>query len=181
MRLAKKIKARIFQLEAELKIERDKFFKLRLYKLLGTSNIRLSDLNVSNLSIVVDPERWVIAYDHSTKLYDENNYNHADDSDTEVELRDKTTHISFGYDNKLFLIGKNIRVSRFKLYRNSRKELRIINNDYSFELDTDDQKKLISAYRKNKHIPEWLALNVFLYMCEHQWESNNIIRYLGTV
>lgn len=181
MRTADEIKAKIYELELKLTIEKNRLFMLRLFKLLNIDRNDLLNLNVKNLLISVVDDKWNISYDHSTNNYDENNYNHSYDSDADLEPREKSTHVSFGYNNKLFLRGKGIRMSRFKLYRNSRGKLRIINNDYRFELDTEEQFKLISSYRKNKHVPEWLALNVFLYMCEHQWETENIIMYLSKV
>lgn len=177
----KTLKDYILKVETELEKMKKQLFRLRLYKLLGITENQLSTLGVSNLEMMVYDDEWSISYNHYTNKYDENNYNYADDSDAETEPREKNTNICFGETDKLFLRGKGIRMTRFKLYRNSRNELRIINKDYNLELDTESQQELIGNYSRNKHIPEWLALRIFLYMCEHAWESENLIQYLGIV
>jgi hypothetical protein len=176
-----KLRKEIIELESMLEAKRNTLFKARLYKLLGIPEQDLISWGVSNVVLDIYDNEWTIDYDHQTTEYDENNYNHDNDSETETELREKRSSVSFGKESKLFLKGKGYRQGRFKLYRNSRKEIRVINNDYNFELDTEEQLQLIRKYSSDCHIPEWFALKVFMYMCENDWNSCHIIQYLGTV
>jgi hypothetical protein len=176
-----KFKKEILDLELVLEEKRDTFFKARLYKLIGIPEQELISWGIRNVLLDIYDNEWIIEYDHETNKYDENNYNHDGDSETETELREKRSSVSFGKDTKLFIKGKGYRQGRFKLYSNSRKEIRVINNDYNFELDTEEQLQLIRTYSKDCHIPEWFALKVFLYMCENGWNSSHIIQYLGTI
>jgi len=176
-----KLKEEILELENQLEEKRDKFFKLRLYKLLGIAEQQLETYGVTDLVLNIYEDEWEIVYKYTTAQFDENDYNHGDDSNEETEIREKTANITFGESGKLFISGKGIRSSRFKMYRNSRKEMRVINTDYSIELGTEEQLDLIRGYTQSKKIPEWLALSVFLYMCDNEWDTENIIQYLGTV
>jgi hypothetical protein len=89
----------------------------------------------------------------------------------------KITQISFGKLKKYFLKGG----IKFNIYRNSNGELRIINSDYEFELDLEEQKSLILKYTSNKNVPEWLALKVFLYISYNKWDDRSIINHLSVI
>jgi hypothetical protein len=178
---SEKLKEEILELESVLEDKRDTFFKARLYKLIGIPGQELISWGISDIVLGIYDNEWTIAYKHETTEYNENNYNYDGDSETETEPREKRSGVSFGEKSKLFLKGKGYRQGRFKLYRNSRKEIRVINTDYNFELDTEEQLQLIRTYSNDRHIPEWLALKVFLYMCENGWNSEHIIQHLGTV
>ena len=70
---------------------------------------------------------------------------------------------------------------RFKIYRKSSKILSIINKDYNIELDIMEQTALIERYSKNKNIPEWLALKVFLSIRENEWDDESVINYFSII
>lgn len=186
--LEEKLKKEIRTTEIHLKEMRHELFDLRLSAMIGRSpdmwagisNVKFTgaDNTASSNDATENSHTWNITYTHTTDQYDENNYNNGSDSDVDTALSSKTTIISFGKNKKYFINGTR---KRFRIYENSRNELRIINQDYDVELDLDEQEKLLIGYSKNKHIPEWLAIKVFLYMCEAEWNSEHIINYLSCV
>jgi len=176
-----KLKQEIQELEEQLDTKLAAFFIIRLRKMLGVSEQGLADWGITDVSISIDTDSWVIGYTHTTEKYNENNYNCGDESETEVESKPKTSKILFGNDDRYFLSGQNTRVGRFKIYTNSQKTLRVINSDYDIELDKDAQSDLIRQYSENKDIPEWAALKFFTYMCDNKWDSDSIIKHLGTL
>ncbi len=101
----------------------------------------------------------------------------TDDHTNRHTVEKKVTQISFGKLKKYFLKGG----IKFNIYRNSNGELRIINSDYEFELDLEEQKSLISKYSSNKNVPEWLALKVFLYISYNKWDDRSIINHLSVI
>jgi hypothetical protein len=70
---------------------------------------------------------------------------------------------------------------KFNIYRNSNKELRIIANDYEFELDLEENQLLIENYIKNFDIPESFALTIFLHMMYNNWDDESIINYISCI
>jgi hypothetical protein len=109
---------------------------------------------------------------------------HIDHKSDELEqhgnpetVEKKITQISFGKLKKYFLKGG----IKFNIYRNSNGELRIINSDYEFELDLEEQKSLILKYASNKNVPEWLAIKVFLYISYNKWDDRSIINHLSVI
>lgn len=118
---------------------------------------------------------WSISYDFETDKYDVNDYNYNSDSETEIAVKKKRCRITFGKNsNRYFIKGNGIRSNRFKIYRNSRGLLRIINHDYNAEIDLTEQKDLLMGYGSNKDLPEWLAVRVFMYIFTHEWSDDSI-------
>jgi hypothetical protein len=178
----------------EIIIEKKKraLFLLRLSKMYEAS---LSDV-ISNISIEVDrnEKTWCITYTHITDEYSVDNYSNETYIERETdELDDNLSHlpleeipveknkkisvISFGKNKKYFIKGG----IKFSIYRNSANELRIINPNYDFELDLDEQKYLVTEYSRNKHIPECLALSIFLYMSYNKWDDTAIVNHFSLV
>jgi hypothetical protein len=191
----------IHKLEKIINMKKNMLFLARLSKM---CNADLRD-TISNIIINIDREEstWTITYTHTTNSYDPNDYlndTYLNEDETE-EIVDiisgncttngleeitsknsdtrykKVTVISFGKHKKYFIKG-GIKLS---IYHNSAGELRIINPNYDFELDLDEQKNLITEYSNNKNIPECLALSVFLYMSYNKWDDTSIVNHFGLV
>jgi len=169
------LKKEIINLEKTLSQKRSQFFRLRLFKLVnfvGISSI------IGDIEFDID-ENWSITYTHYTDKYDENNYIYDSDSELETDPRPKTTKITFGNNEGYFIQGNH--GDRFIIYRNSKNILRIVNADYTAEIGIADQTELVKNYSNNINIPEWLAIKLFLYMSENDWDDNNIKSYLSIV
>ena len=196
----------ILKLEKELKECKQKLFLNRFYKLYK-KNIQPC---ISNIKIDIDHKNndWVISYEHYTNNYSINNYtiNNAEIYDNnlnynkqannittkpnnittaepnnittaDADAEKKKTIISFGKSKKYFIRGG----IRYNIYRNSSGDLRIINSDYDLELDMEEQYELISNYANNVNIPECLALSIFIYLSDNNWDDTNLITYLSVV
>jgi len=195
------LKAEILGLEELLKQKKKKLFNLRLFKMYKSTNdaVAISETKSTNdavaisetkstsdndpydINIYVDPtdNTWCISYVHCTTSYDPTAYAYndesADDSDTVIST--KETKISFGKAKKYFIKGG----IKLNLYRNSAGELRIINPDYEYDLDLNEQKSLVERYSKNKNIPEWLAIKVLLYVSNNKWDDKSIVKHFSVI
>lgn len=179
------LKNKIEQLKAEVIQYEEELFILRLYKLISLSKEDVNNAGISNIKITSSENELSIRYVHHTNYYDENNYVNNSDSNIETEPYEKNTTIEFGVvlipdkNPKYYLKGN--KSARFKIYRKSSKILSIINKDYNIELDIMEQIALIERYSKNKNIPEWLALKVFLSIRENEWDDTSVINYFSVV
>jgi hypothetical protein len=143
-------------------------------------NLRLREIhcliNVSNINIYCDDSSWEISYIHDTNNF---SYQYYDiDSDIPNKIINKTSNIKFGKNEKKYFIKG---IKKFNIYRNSNKELRIIANDYEFELDLEENQLLIENYIKNFDIPESFALTIFLHMMYNSWDDESIINYISCI
>jgi len=177
------LKNRILVLEKELNALRQQLFLGRLYNIIGMFEKTVMDWGVSNINIVVNnlDLEWRIKYDHHTDKYNVNDYNNSADSDEETEIKEKKTTVSFGVSNKYYIKTSSTQYIRFKIYMNSKKELRIINEYYDIELDLEEQEVLLERYANNKNIPEWLAIRFFRFMSENEWYNEEIIHHFSFV
>ena len=153
----------------------NKYEELIEYKLNTLLSIDCKPNNINGLKFYYDDDIFYITYNHHTEQYDENNYIYNYDSEIETEPHTRHTTVTFGKKNKYFIKTGNT-TNRFKIYRNSNKELRIINTDYCIELDPDDQIELLQRYASNRDIPEWLAIKFFLYMADIDLQDTDIIK-----
>lgn len=177
----------ILLLEDTLKQKRRELFQSRLLKLIGLTDQELADSGISKIEISHeqhDTSEWKITYVHTTNEYDENNYAYSDDnSDTEtkeIATSSKTTNMRFGHSiSNYFMQGSNR--NRFNIYTKNETTIRIINKDYTMDLDISDQTKLMYKYSKNKHIPEWLAIRTFLAMNDNGWNNKDMFVYMSVV
>ena len=136
--------------------------------------------SVPKITVKIDDQiEWNICYIHTTDSYDENNYINSSDSEVETQPVERTFTINFGKSKKYYIKGNGN--NRFKIYKNSKNDLRIINTDYDVELDLDEQYELMDNYSNNPHIPEWLAIKVFVYMNENGWSDKNLTTYLSLI
>lgn len=185
----------ILKLEEELKRRKYKLFNKRLLKIVDQTEKDLVLNGIIGFPIIsIDNDEFTITYTHRTKNYSEDNYNYISDDDSDGDdeenknLNDKNltyneyveNTITFGKEKKFF-IKLNNNDSRYSIYNNSSGELRIINKDYSVELDISQQKTLIEKYSHNKDIPEFLAIRFFLFMCLNEWNHKDIIINLSIV
>jgi hypothetical protein len=165
----KKIKLQINEFQKKLLNVKYELFMQRIITIIN------SDVaNVENITFTSNNLNWTITY-KCLVTYDENNYNHNEESETETQPINKWFDISFGKNKKYFINGNQ---NRFKVYRNSQNTLRILNADYTADLDIEEQETLVKEYSLNTNIPEWFAIKIFLFMIENEWSDENIIAYL---
>lgn len=175
------LRSEILELEKSLDSKKKKLFNMRLAKIYGKTNEETID--ISNINIVVDPSdnTWQISYLHHTDTYDPSAYAYdesADDSNNEdPTIAARNTSIVFGKAKKYFIKGG----IKLNVYRNSTGELRIINPDYEFDLDLEEQKKLMLHYSENNNLPEWLAIKVLLYISDNKWDDQSIINHFSVI
>jgi len=178
------LKNKIITMEQELKYLKAQFYSLILLNLLNISNEKCISQGISNINIKIDADEWIISYNHLTKEYNENNYINDIDSEVETEIYEKNTNIKFGFKKikshdvlRHFITGNPNQ--KFKVYRNSKKILSIINTQYELELDIDEHISLIEKYSNNLNIPEWLALKTFLFIRSNELSDKDFISYLS--
>jgi len=149
-------------------------------------NLRLKEIhcmiNVSNIEIECSDVNWEISYIHNTnnfsyKYYDNEYYVDSDFDNADTGFTKNTT-IRFGKNDKKYFIKG---VKKFNIYRNSKKELRIIVNDYEFEMDFEENQILLENYIKNFDIPESFALTIFLHIINNKWDDESIINYISWI
>jgi hypothetical protein len=191
------IKNKLKSLNEEIKYLKNNLFIHRLFTLLNMNNEELIESGVQNIKLIIEEDNlWKITYTHFTKEYNEANYNNPnEDSDEDrkiteeimsnKDIHSKVSDVSFGImDYNMNRVKYYISIngpSRFNIYRKSNNNLAIINKDFDLELDIEDQIELISRYSYNKHIPEFLALRVFLYMRNNEWDDDDIITYFTAI
>jgi hypothetical protein len=130
--------------------------------------------NIKNIKFTSTGNYWVISYKCQV-TYDENNYNNSEDSEVETSPVVKCFEMTFGREKRYFINGNQ---QRFKIYRNSSGKLRILNSDYTADLDIEEQETLLNIYSFNYNIPEWFAIKIFLFMDKNDWSDENLITYL---
>ena len=184
------LKNEILQLNILIKEKNNEVFIYKLYKLVEIEDVdtyipAVIELCISDIHLNIQTDTWSIEYKHHTNEYNENDYNYHNDSDCEITPLHKITYVKFGIDKKYYIKISNtsneFKDSRFKIYRNSKKELRVINMDYDIELDVDEQYELITNYTLNRNIPEWLALLVFKNLSDNEWSDINVISYFSEI
>lgn len=175
-----KIESEICSLKKIIQEKKKKLFMIRIKKILDIKNnfSMIEGINYINFTSE-ENNKWCINYTHLTNNFDTNNYNYNIDSDIETESKIKKTNVYFGKSKKYYL--KGVRSNQFKIYRNSKKQLRILNSDYNIELDLDEQYELITKYSKNYDIAEWLALRVFIFIAENEWSDENFVTHFSSI
>ena len=185
--MEEKLRTEIRELSAKLADMKHELFNLRLFNMLGKTEQELAAAGITDICFGINDEntddsddsentQWFITYTHHIINYDDNAYINNVDSEADTSPVDKTFHMSFGKNKKYYIKGNN--KTRFKVYKNSLQELRIINTDYSIELDMDEHEALSAKYMTNLHIPEWIAIKVFCHMSEQEWSDDNLINYM---
>lgn len=192
------LRSEIFALEKQLKEKKEQLFLSRLTKIVVFSGDDPGDIDekkqyaaindaiekcINNVKIIVDAEEktWSIHYSHTTDSFDESSYLDEQIEDVQPPIK-KTTKVSMGR----MLIGKTYKYfmkgfACFSVYRNGTDELRIINKEYEYDLDLDDQRALIEKYSEDMNIPEWFAIRIFLFMAKNKWDDEGMINHFSIV
>lgn len=173
------LKREIKALEKQLTDKKCELFNHRLSYLVGFSLEEIYERGVSDIKFEISEDAWNISYTHVTDQYDENNYINSSDSEVETTPAYRKSYMNFGKGKRYYIKGNNS--NRFRIYKNSKKELRVINTDYDTELDLEEQEELITRYSINKHMPEWFAIKVFMFISENEWSDENICSYLSLI
>lgn len=170
------LRSEILTLEKALQEKKQQLFLERLETIAGK---KFTNNNVRDVIISVDTnaKTWQISYLHSTDKYNFNNYAYNEDSENDESESHKDTRIVFGQNSKHYIRGG----IKLTVYRNTVGELRVINPDYEFDLDLEEQRQLVRSYASNSDLPEWLAISVFLYLYDNKWDDESLINHLGSV
>ena len=202
------LKDEIRVIEIEL-LKKKKMLIIKRLELI--SGIKLSKANVyiSNIDCNNIDKTWCITYNYKTDnfsqlLYDyDHNIKNIDDPEN-IDCKELTDFnnelnnvnnikyhtftcentIMFGKSNKYFIKKNKKFVDDVNLhvYKNkTTDELYIVNKDYEYELDLDEQKLLVTKYSKNYNIPEWFAITVFLYLDVNNWDDESFVNYLSII
>ncbi len=184
--MTNELRSEILLLERSLTEKKKRLFMGRLENI---AKHQFDKSGVSDVCISLDPEKstWQISYLHTTDKYDVYDYAY-DGSDTEPDIdpnidpnietkQEKETRILFGKASKYFIKGG----IKLNVYRNTAGELRVINPNYEFELDLDEQRNLVREYSENIHLPEWFAITTMLYLSDNKWDDQSWINHLSIV
>jgi hypothetical protein len=182
LRNSETLREDILRLESELNDMKKALFLHRFFKIIGTSSV-----NITNVVIKTDVETdtWYITYIHKTPNYNVLNYLYekTDDTYDANETINKTSKIIFGVHiinngtTKYFIKGG----AALDLYKTSTNELRIINMEYQYDIDYDEQKELIIAYSENVDIPEFAAIKFMLFMSDNDWDDTSVINHFTMI
>ncbi len=168
----------ILKLEKVLAEKRSMLFLSRLETI---ANCPFNKANITDVSITLNTQdhTWQITYQHKTQNFNLNHYINDEDSEDESETGGipKETRITFGKSSKYFIRGG----IKFNVYRNTAGELRIINPDYEFDLDLDEQRALVRNYSENHDLPEWFAIATLLYLSDNKWDDQSFVNHLSIV
>jgi hypothetical protein len=143
-------------------------YELRLLRLksLLKSNENIINKNefisIKDIEFIIDEKNheWNISYTYEQK--NEQNMVNL--------VKIKLTY----YDNKYKIIGNN---SRFKIYINSKKIIRIIFKDLDDEYILEKHLDLIKKLLNDNSIPEYLALQILSSISYNNWDGNDIFNY----
>jgi hypothetical protein len=188
------LRAEILQLERELDAKKKLLFIHRFNTIISIyQNAGETGTNLTKISINTDEESdtWHITYIHKTKQYNSADYLYeqsdtADAADGDIsddEPISKTSKISFGVNitssglKKYFIKGG----APLDSYKTSTNELRIINLEYQFDIDYDEQKELITSYANNVNLPEYAAIRFMLYISDNEWDDTAIINHFTMI
>ncbi len=180
------LRCEILQMEHDLNEKKKLLYLQRLYKILGYNNDNVPNIN----SIIINTDEindtWYISYIHKTNEYNTLDYLYEKNEDNIYEKTSKTSKTS------KIIFGSNITHSGTKkyfikggvlldLYKTSVNELRIINLEYQFDIDYDEQKDLITGYSENINIPEYVAIKFMMYMSDNEWDDTAIINHFTMI
>jgi hypothetical protein len=167
----------INDLEAKLIETKYKLLMMRLSKLVDIDINDFTNNNIYKLKFYFNrsKNKWSISYDHKTDNYNDIYYINDYDEDVEVKHDSMESSVTMGRNDSFFISSKsNI---KFIIYKNSKNKIKIINDEYTYELDDYENEELILRYSNNKNIPEWFAIRIFLKISDMKWTDNEIIDY----
>ena len=179
-----KIKEDIKQLESVLCDKKKELFSKRLKYLCRDTNIINNVSNISSNSNINEDLHltdysvsWHITYNHMTSKYTHKDYLY-EIVEFDPRYTDKTSLITIGKlrnSTKYFINGG----VKFIIYRDHYENIRIINPEYEFDLDMDQQDELIDTYIKNINIPESFGLKLLKYFGDFKWSDKKIAKYIS--
>lgn len=173
--------AEIRAIELDLKNKKHALYVDRLKKI--HNNPLIDDIRIEILA----NDNWCINYSHTTTRYSQDLYTYQESMEQESMDRVRTdgkriTHsVCFGKcHNGYYISGTS---GEFDIYRNPDGVIRIIPLEYNKKLEYDFEKysKIIRGYIKNIHVPESLALAIFMHMSLHKWTDSGICYHLNCV
>ena len=184
------LKAEILQLERELNAKKKTLFVSRFKSIIGKLE-SISNITSINIHTDVDSDTWTISYIHKTSdfkaidyLYEKVDINETDSDESDDNIKtNKTTKIIFGVNitssdvKKYFIKG----IAPLDVYKTSTNEFRIINLEYQFDIDYDEQKELITTYADNINLPEYAAIKFMLYISDNEWDDTAIINHFTMI
>lgn len=172
------LRSEIVLLEKTLTEKKKLLFLSRLETIAGYPFTK-SGITDINITLNQTENTWQIGYLHKTDNFNSNYYAHSEASEDESEAGGvpKETRVLFGKTNKYFIKGG----IKLNVYRNTAGELRVINPDYEFDLDLDEQRSLVKEYSENYNLPEWFAIATMLYLSDNKWDDQSWINHLSIV
>lgn len=167
----------INSLEANLIESKYKLLTMRLSRLVDISIDDFIKNNIYNIKYYFNrsKNKWSITYDHKTENYNEVYYSNDYDEDLEIKHHNKVSNVVMGRNDNFFIDSKsNI---KFIIYKNAKNKIKIINDEYTYELDDYENEELILRYSNNKNISEWFAIRIFLKISDMKLTDSEIIDY----
>jgi hypothetical protein len=169
---------KIITLRQELKILEDKWMFMSLEKIIDSDYMKCCKAYNINFDYD-DNNEWELSYDHKTDNYNPLDYQYEEESEDEIDkinriARKKESHVVIGRGDKYYIRGTPFS-KLIKIYRNSAKQLRIVNRNYSSELSPSEQGELMMRYAYNHDLPESLAIKIFLVIIYTNLTDKQII------
>jgi len=132
--------------------------KHKLANLLNLNvDIILSHINNINFKFDKTNNFWTFSYKHKKAQ--------SDNLEKLIKLEKNNKFCIKGNDNK------------YKVYIKNKKKIQIIVKKYEIEFDIKKHNLYINKKAKNSNTPEFLILNLLLYIDSHEWEDSDIIKF----
>jgi hypothetical protein len=147
-----------FKLKKLLNEKKQLLLKHKLANLLNLNvNIILSHINNINFKFDKTDNFWTFSYKHKKAQ--------SDNLERLIKLEKNNKFCIKGNDNK------------YKVYIKNKKKIQIIVKKYEIEFDIKKHNLYINKKAKNSNTPEFLILNLLLYIDSHEWEDSDIITF----
>lgn len=149
-----------FKLKKLLNEKKQLLLKHKLANLLNLNvNIILSHINNINFKFDKTDNFWTFSYKHKKAQ--------SDNLERLIKLEKNNKFCIKGNDNK------------YKVYIKNKKKIQIIVKKYEIEFDIKKHNLYINKKAKNSNTPEFLILNLLLYIDSHEWEDSDIIKFVN--
>jgi hypothetical protein len=147
-----------FKLKKLLNEKKQLLLKHKLANLLNLNvDIILSHINNINFKFDKTNNFWTFSYKHKKAQ--------SDNLEKLIKLEKNNKFCIKGNDNK------------YKVYIKNKKKIQIIVKKYEIEFDIKKHNLYINKKAKNSNTPEFLILNLLLYIDSHEWEDSDIIKF----
>ena len=149
-----------FKLKKLLNEKKQLLLKHKLANLLNLNvDIILSHINNINFKFDKTNNFWTFSYKHKKAQ--------SDNLERLIKLEKNNKFCIKGNDNK------------YKVYIKNKKKIQIIVKKYEIEFDIKKHNLYINKKAKNSNTPEFLILNLLLYIDSHEWEDSDIIKFVN--